>query len=340
MKGILLRALLFFLPILVIAAIYVVLDPFKVIRLYANYKPEGQALTVPLNQNRVSAGTFLVHHEERHYDSFIFGSSRSMFYEIADWKKYLNQDASCLHFDASAETLLGIQHKIDFLKKHNVKMKNVLLILDADIFRPYTLLNEHLYMEDPLVIGYSKWLPFQSGHFMSFLDRKFLRAYIDYRFTGIPKPYMSELNLLDDKPYEYDSLTNEMRYAFFENLAERGEYYTEARLKKFEPRRDGVERFSAPVIDESAEAILRKMASALSESQCDVKVIISPLYNQVKMAQSDVSVLRSVFGEASVFDFSGINRLTSDYTGYYERSHYRPKVAKAVLDSVYTACGR
>jgi hypothetical protein len=337
MKRILLRTLLFLLPILAVLTVYILLDPFRVIGLYANYKPTGQALTIPLNQNRVSAGTFLYHEEESHYNSFIFGSSRSMFYQVEDWKPHLNADAGCFHFDASAETIQGILNKIRFLKRRGVRMENVLLVLDVDIFRPYTLLNEHLYLEDPLVVGYAKWLPFQSSHFMSFLDRKFLRAYLDYRFTGVAKPYMSELNLLDDKPFEYDSVTNELRYAYFEQLADQGQYYTEQRLLKFEPKRDGRRRFSAPVIDEASMESLKEIASMLSESNCDVRVVISPLYNQIGMSEEDVKILRAAFGDSSVFDFSGINELTTPYTGYYERSHYRPHVARAVLDSVYTA---
>jgi hypothetical protein len=337
MKGILLRAILFFLPILLIVAVYVWLDPFKVIGLYANYKPSDATLSVPLNQNRVSAGTFLYNEQEYRYNSFIFGSSRSMFYEIQDWKVHLNADASCFHFDASAETIQGILNKIRFLKNRDVSMNNVLLILDVDIFRPYVLLNEHLYLEDPLVVGYSKWLPFQSSHLMSFLDRKFLLAYLDYRVTGEAKPYMSELNLLDDKPFEYDSITNELRYVHFEQLADEGQYYTEQRLLKFGAKRDGRERFSAPAIDEASVESLNEIASILEESSCDVRVVISPLYNQIRMSEADIKILQAVFGADSVFDFSGINELTTPFTGYYERSHYRPHVARAVLDSVYTA---
>jgi hypothetical protein len=55
------------------------------------------------------------------------------------------------------------------------------------------------------------------------------------------------------------------------------------------------------------------------------------------MSEADIKILQAVFGADSVFDFSGINELTTPFTGYYERSHYRPHVARAVLDSVYTA---
>jgi hypothetical protein len=335
MKNIVLRALLFFAPIIGVIAIYIVLDPFKLVGLKANYKPAGQPLSVPLNQNRVSAGTFLFYKDSLHYNSFIFGSSRSMFYEIRDWKPYLDASASCLHFDASAETLEGILHKVQFIDREGGDFRNVLFILDVDIFRSYTLLNEHLYMEDPLVVGYSKWLPFQSGHFMAFLDRKFLRAYCEYRITGQAAAYMSSQNVLDDKPFAYDPTTNETRYEHFEALADQGLYYTEERMKKFEPKRDGAQRYAQPVIDKKKQKQLEEIAAILKRHECAVKVVISPLFNQVNMSKEDIATLQSVFGREVVYDFSGINKLTISHTGYYERSHYRPHIAKAVLDSIY-----
>jgi len=335
MKGIVFRALLFFLPIMAVLALYAYLDPFKVVGVYANYKPPGHVLTVPLNQNRVSAGTFLFYNDTARYNSFIFGSSRSMFYEIEDWKMHLGSDARCFHFDASAETLEGILHKLQFLQRRKVEFKNVLLILDVDIFRPYTLLNEHLYMEDQKVVGWGKWLPFQSSHFMAFMDRKFLRAYADYKITGTPKPYMSQLSLLDDKPFSYDPSSNEMRYSFFESQG--NDYYNAERMSKFKPERDGKPRFSAPVINDDMKCQLKEIAEILAGHVSDVRIIISPLYNQVNMSPTDLETLQSVFGKESVFDFSGINALTASYSGYYERSHYRPHIAKAVLDSIYEA---
>lgn len=336
MKAIVVRALLFLLPVFAIIAVYICLDPFKVIGLYANYKPIGNGLSVPLNQNRVGTGTFLFNEKTAHYNSFIFGSSRSMFYQVSDWKPHLHADDRCFHFDASAETLAGILHKIRFLRSRGTDIRNALLIFDADIFRSYQLLNEHLYMEDPRVVGYSKWLPFHAGHFMAFMDRKFMRAYFDYRITGVPKKYMTELSVLEDRPFQYDSITNEVRFTHFEALAEKGLYYTEERMQKFGKKRDGIVRFSEPLITDENRQMLEEIASNLRQSNCDTRVIISPLYDQIYFSKTDLSVLQEIMGNESVIDFSGINALTASYTGYYERSHYRPHLAKAVLDSVYT----
>jgi hypothetical protein len=69
--------------------------------------------------------------------------------------------------------------------------------------------------------------------------------------------------------------------------------------------------------------------------QTEYFIVISPLYNQIKMNALDVVKLQQIFSEQRVYDFSGVNRFTEDYTHYYERSHYRPFVAAMVLDSIY-----
>jgi hypothetical protein len=189
-------------------------------------------------------------------------------------------------------------------------------------------------MEDPRLGGYENLISFQSAHWMAFLDRGFLKAYADYRVTGVAKPYMSEQGVLDHRPFVYDSISNELRYEYFEALIASGEYYTEDRMKPFY-KRDGKFRFASPVIASEHDYILREIARNLSDMNADYAVIISPLYNQIKMNVADVVRLKEIFGEQRVYDFSGVNRFTADYTHYYERSHYRPFVAAMVLDSIY-----
>jgi hypothetical protein len=63
---------------------------------------------------------------------------------------------------------------------------------------------------------------------------------------------------------------------------------------------------------------------------------VSPLYDQLKLNPQDKEKLDSIFGKHNVFDFSGINEFTKDSLNYYEASHYRPHVAKRLLEIIYT----
>ncbi|MEG2479981.1 MAG: hypothetical protein RSA50_06885, partial [Mucinivorans sp.] len=55
-----------------------------------------------------------------------------------------------------------------------------------------------------------------------------------------------------------------------------------------------------------------------------------------KLSLADKQIIDYIFGQNNVFDFSGINSFTKDYHNYYEDSHYRPHVAKAIIDTIYS----
>ncbi len=334
MRKFTLYILLFSLPLWVMVAVYVLFDPFKVIRTYSNYKAHSGELSVPLNQDHVSTATFLFYNPTEHYNAFILGSSRSMFYEVSDWKTHIGNEASCFHFDASSETIEGITHKVDFIDQQGCEIRHALLILDESTFLPRQLLNDHLYLEDPRLCAYRNAIEFQSAHFLAFLNRKFLRAYLDYRFNGEARPYMTENMVLDNRPFVYDPISNELRFEFFEHQMDSGKYYTPIRMQSFYDR-SAIENKSRKAIDASDSLKLSAIAEVFKRHKTDFYIIISPLYDQRSFSDDDIRQLRSVFGEHRIFDFSGVNEFTSSYTNYYERSHYRPHVAKAILDSIY-----
>lgn len=334
MKSFLFRLLVFSLPIAAVGIVYIAEDPFKVVRTYSNYRPAGQSLSVPLNQGMVSTSVFDRNHHKAGYNAFIFGSSRSMFYQEKDWKKHLPGNARVFHFDASSETIEGISHKLNYAEAEGSAVDHALIVMDGNTFDSEQQYNMHLYMEDPRPLCYRNVIAFQSAHWMAFLDRSFSRAYGDYRLTRQAKPYMWEQGVLDHRPFVYDSISNELRYDYFESLIDSGGYYTEERMKTFYPR-SGITKNAAPVISGTHEAVLVEIAQGLQRLHTDFYVVISPLYNQISMNHVDVAMLQRIFGKQRVYDFSGVNRFTQDYTHYYERSHYRPFVAAMVMDSIY-----
>ncbi len=82
-------------------------------------------------------------------------------------------------------------------------------------------------------------------------------------------------------------------------------------------------------------ALLRNMKKIFDQQHTQYRIVISPLYDQVKLSSRDVTVLQNIFGSENVFDFSGINTITADMHNYYEGSHYRPHVARQIMDSIY-----
>ena len=81
--------------------------------------------------------------------------------------------------------------------------------------------------------------------------------------------------------------------------------------------------------------MLYKIKSLIDESKTNCKIIISPLYNQIKFNPEDLIILQNIFGTNNVYDFSGINEYTNNTLNYYENSHYRPILCDQILSIIY-----
>ena len=82
-------------------------------------------------------------------------------------------------------------------------------------------------------------------------------------------------------------------------------------------------------------ALLNKIQSLFDKHHTNYKIVISPLYDQIPMEEEQLQLLYSIFGKENIFDFSGKNNLTEPISNYFESSHYKPNVAKIILDSIY-----
>jgi hypothetical protein len=326
------RVFLFLLPIIILLILYIIFDPFKVIKKYDSYYVSDAVQGVAINRGYVSTSTFENNYSTFNYDSFIFGNSRSIFYEIADWKHYIDANSHCFHFDASEESLYGIYKKIKYLDVKNVNIKNVLFILDYTTLGQITpLQNSHLVMISPQLEENKNIIPFQIPFIRAFFTPKFMISYFDYKISGKVKKYMKNIG---DRPLHYELATNEMSFPQFEKFIESGEYYTPERMKVFY-NRDSIQSFSPVVIEEKQKQFLIKIKDIFIKNKTNYKIIINPLYDQKKLNAIDLAYLELLFGSNNVFDFSGINKLTNDYSNYYEDSHYRPHVAREILKSIY-----
>jgi len=320
--------------IIILGLPYLYFDPFKVLYDYNSFY---ETTAVTLDKDYVSTETFIKNSENLDYNSFILGNSRSIFYQVSDWKKHLNNNAICFHFDASAESLWALNKKVEYIDKKGNNIQNILLILDYSILIQDKPNTGHLFIISPALVGESNIVEFHRTFFLAFLTPKFLYAFFDYKISGKVKPYMKKGSLLDDRPLDYDLSTNEERFDYFENQIKENEniYYSQQRLSVFYPRDTTNQKFSKKCIYNSQKTLLENIATITKKHNTKIKVIINPLYDQLKLDESDLKYLKSTFGAENVFDFSGINKFTNDYRNYYETSHYRPQVAREILSIVY-----
>lgn len=326
----LIKFTLFCMPFICFIVLYMYFDPFKVLKKYKSYYPTN----VGLDRDYVSTQTFINNSTTYKYNSFIFGNSRSIFYNVDTWAKYINT-TKCYHFDASGESLLGVYRKIKFLDDRNNEMSNVLIILDYTLIQQTKDKKEHLFISHP-ELSNQNYLSFQTVFFKTFLSKDFLIAYFDYKIDNKVKDYMKENNLLSDIPMVYNLKYNEIRYKYFEELISTNpsKYYDTKRMKLFY-KRDSIQKFSPQIITKVQLDMFKEIRRIFVKRKTNYKIIINPLYDQLKINREDLKILFALFGNDNVFDFSGINYITNNYKNYYETSHYRPKIANFILNKIY-----
>ncbi|HEY6144244.1 MAG TPA: hypothetical protein VIV55_12590 [Flavobacterium sp.] len=334
MKKLFIKIIFLSIPVLVLTSMYFYLDPFKVLYKYESFYRSGVPSYVSLNNDYVSTQTFLNNSTKYKYDAFIFGNSRSIFYEIDTWEKYIKTD-NCFHFDASGETLLGIKRKISFLNRNHSKISHALIFLDYSTLSQTEEKKGHLFISHP-ILSNQNWFSFQLAYFKTFFSPKFLITYLDFTFSHKVKDYMKEGHLLDDDPFDYTLKYNEMRFGKFEKLIKDNPlvYYDQKKMSLFFAR-DTIQKYSDPIIHKTQYKMLSEISNILKNNNTKYKIIINPLYDQMKLNDNDIKLLKNIFGTKNVFDFSGINFITNDYHNYYETSHYRPHIADFIMKEIY-----
>ncbi len=110
-------------------------------------------------------------------------------------------------------------------------------------------------------------------------------------------------------------------------------YYTEREHIFY--NRDNEIRNNSEVINNKAMQYLNDIHNYFIKHNTDYKIIISPLYDQVKFNSNDLSKLYHIFGDENIYDFSGINSITSNKYNYYETSHYRETVGDSIIKQIY-----
>ena len=316
-------------------SIYIYLDPFKVLYNYESFYDSTSKGSVTTDKDYISTTTFIKNSKNIDYNSFIFGNSRSIFYQIPEWKKYLKENSKCFHFDASGEALYALNKKIEFINQKGNSIDNVLLVLDYATLIQDKPKTGHLGMISPQLVNYSNIFDFHITFFNAFLTPKFLYAFLDFKISDQIKPYMKEGFLLSDKKINYDVITNELRLDDFENLIKQEKYYNKQRLSVFYDRDTTKQIYSPECILENQKVMLSNIKNILDKHNTNLKVIINPLYDQLKLNKKDIAYLENLFGSDNVFDFSGINKFTNDYRNYYEASHYRPHIASDIMKKIY-----
>ena len=323
-----------FIPVVLVILYYLIADPYKIIWHYDTFFPEEGSSIVGLDHDYVSVATFDNYNDSLHYNSFIFGNSRSRYYQVEDWKKHLDSNAVCYHMDASNETLEGIFLKLKYVSER-APIDNCLLVLDNFILpETKTSRDKLIFFPSPQTTPEKDYLVFLVSGFKSFVSPQFFYSYTKMLIFGQVSKKAVEEGVFDVAVRHYDYRWNETTWPEKERAIANDSYYQGKIMDYFKERPDTL-TYATQCIYEEQRELINRIASILKTSKSNYKVIISPGYDQLKLNRKDYYVLCLVFGEDNVLDFSGKNDITDDYHSFYDISHYRPHIAAAILNSVY-----
>jgi hypothetical protein len=317
MKRLFFKIILALIPALLLGSVYLVLDPFMVIRHYNNlYRPQQPHLE--LNEDYVATEYFLETYPSQKYDSYVFGSSRARFFNSQNWSRHINSSA-IYPYNVALENLFGVAGKVKFLHNKGVKIKNALMIVDEQLLAGARNSSGHLYCKHPLVSGESA-MDFQFASFKDFFNLDAISLYIKALKKGV--------KVEEDPQYVAERL-----------IARDPNAYYGPKMAGFYPR-TSTQQYSKPVLEAANKKLLLDIKKVFSENGTDYRIVISPLYDQKRLAPEDLQVLQEVFDKNRIYDFSGINDITSNVYNYYEATHFRQPIAQRILDTVYAASNK
>lgn len=332
MKKFILYSFLFSLPLWIAMIPYICTDPFMVLYHYDNYYPNnGRDWQVNNNRGYVSTQMYLQNCDWCHYDSFIFGSSRSHTFRINEWRKYIGDSASCIHFDGYVESLYNMHKRFLFLEGRS-PIRNAIICLDQSVLSQVEPNYTHIYATPPAIDHYHNLGAFHMSHLRAYFTPEFFVAYWDLFLIGKSKPYMFANEVVQEPDTVYNPQYNERwnRYPIIEKFND--DYYTEHHIV-FPEREDSATSYP-PMIGAEQKRMLTDIHDVLVRNNTRYVVFLNPVYDQKSFDDADMAFLRELYGD-KLFDFSGKNAFTEDYHYYSDEVHFNTFVSCEMLRIAY-----
>ncbi|MFL5753987.1 MAG: hypothetical protein ACJ76F_11315 [Bacteroidia bacterium] len=323
MRRLIVRVVILLGPFLLIAVFFFAADPMRIIYAYPSPVIKG----VLMNDRLFQARYLEKHFDE--YHSFILGSSRSKSFKTYEWKKYSKAD-SCFHLGVNDETLYGLTKKLCYLNEKGVRLSHVLLVLDHRLLSMDKNQDAHIFREYPSVSGESR-AEFYKRFVIGFFKPAFLRAYLDWQLHHEYKAYMK--NYIFKEHFEYIPVTGDINYIEYENEIRKDSARYYERIKGQFYVRDP--EASLPALSQQGKLMLQGVSKLFGAQHTDLRIVITPNYDQAKLSRADLFFLEKTFGKEKVFDYSGINEMTKDVGNYYEEKHFKPYIASRIIKEIY-----
>ena len=318
-KRFVLRSMLALLPVALFVALYAVVDPFHVVHSYDGVSvAPGDTLERVPNKRYVAFENFKRYNPQRHFDSFIFGSSISSNFLAEAWKPHLPDTASVYHFTEGAQTLTGIRDELRYLTAHGYPVRHALLIIEEEMLR-----RPKRYGEMPFIPHYEvspevNRLQFHLLHFNAFRDFDMMRFKL-WPTTALAGKLLEDGKVAHVPCARVEAMNEDYSTVLDSTIAANPDaYYADM------PWLVDMQPLPNPMplsIDADAEAVLRDIAAVLREYNIDYVVIVPPRFRSPALSPIDLAVLCEILGNDRVNDFSADSTLLHDLHSYYDGIH-------------------
>ncbi len=325
------RIICFFAPAIFVLSSVIYLDTFRIFGFYEEYYTNN---FVGLNREIVCTKTYNHFREEKKFNSFIFGSSRSQAFKCKTWSQYLKKKDVTFHFDAIDEGIYGISQKVKYINELGDSINNALIVLDRKVLKLTHYRAEHLKIPLPIVSKESKF-EFYSTFFKASLDPKFIMAYIDFSIFKKFREYMRFLIDRSEHPHTVNNINCDMWYGIDKSIKIDSVGYYNNQIKKGIFYKRPVKKSWESVITDLEIEQLKKIKEIFSKQKTKYKIIISPVYDQIPIEEEQLGLLNKIFGKENIYNFSGKNKFTESYTNYYEASHFRQRVTNEIMKIIH-----
>jgi hypothetical protein len=318
-------------PFLFLITCFILTDPFQNIFYHKVYFFDYMMLS----RGNASTKTYLQNKDKYHYDSFIFGSSRSTAHTSKEWAKYLSKNNVPFSFGAWTESIEGVYRRIKLIDSLKSPIRNVLIIIDVDrTFAKSDTDKADDFAGDHYLITKKSRYDYYTHDFLYYLRNPILIiTSIDYRIFKRKRDYMS--GFIGMKQSDMDSVTNDWDVNSEKKiLADSINYYKAAKNNFY--KRPPYQAFAEKQITKKKELCLNNILAILKKHKTNYKIVIGPLYDQIKINSEDLSILNHVFGKRNLYDYSGINTTTNNQSNYNNDAvHYRKKVGDLIFNEIY-----
>ncbi len=314
---------MFSLPLIIILGFLVIDDPFSVF-----YKTNGIA---EKSTDIVITKKFMQTADTAQYNTFVFGNSRMNSFEAEYLKSYLSKNAKPFYFNSPGEAVLNMYKKINIIKAHDCRIENALLLIDESIVKNTDNSSElfkgpvYIHSVHTSSIGY---FDFYKKYIVDYFTNFFFAKHIYYTLTQTYKPWMKDC---------FPDPGNKQKTPTGINLKDSLliNHFNEFK-KMYNPHYDRAlnEKLHIKQIDSVDVNYLREIRNVFIAEKTNYFVIIPPGFHQMKFNATALDQLKQLFG-SRVYDFSGVNPITSDSTLNYEQTHFSKQAGRMMMDSIF-----